>query len=91
MWCIKEIDEEYRDRMYNILDLYAKDYDPKYPVVCLDEKPKQLLEDNRKSIPMKIGSPERYDYEYKRNGKANIFVAVDYQKLLCNFCNYENP
>ncbi|MDR2544990.1 MAG: hypothetical protein LBD03_05525 [Methanobrevibacter sp.] len=65
--------------------------DPKYPVACMDEKPKQLLLDNnRKNIPMNIGSPERYDYEYKRNCKVNIFVAVDYQKLLCNFCNYEN-
>jgi hypothetical protein len=54
MWCIKEMDEEYRDRMYNILDLYAEDYDPKYSVVCLDEKPKQLLEDNRKSISNEI-------------------------------------
>jgi hypothetical protein len=51
MWCIKEIDEKYRSRMYNILDLYAKDYDPQYPVVCLDEKPKHTsLMDNRKSI-----------------------------------------
>ncbi|MDR2545289.1 MAG: hypothetical protein LBD03_07120 [Methanobrevibacter sp.] len=37
----------------NLLDLYTKDYDPKYPVVCLDEKPKQLLDDNRRNIPMK--------------------------------------
>ncbi|MDR1819025.1 MAG: transposase [Methanobrevibacter sp.] len=80
MWCIKEIDEEYRSRMYNILDLYAKDYDPQYPVVCLDEKPKQLLDDNRKSIPMKYRqSPKGMTIEYKRKGKANIFVAVDFK------------
>jgi transposase len=77
MWCIKEIDEDYRERMYDVLDLYALKYDPKYPVVCFDEKPKQLLGNNHEIIRMKPGSPQKYDYEYKRNGKANIFVAVD--------------
>ncbi|MDR2543941.1 MAG: hypothetical protein LBD03_00055 [Methanobrevibacter sp.] len=56
--------------------------DPKYPVVYTDEKPKQLLDDRRKSIPMKYRPSERYDYKYKRNGKSHIFVAVDYQKFL---------
>jgi hypothetical protein len=79
MWCIAKIDEEYRKRMHNILDLYEEDYDPKKPVICFDEKPKQLREDKRKAIPMKKGSPEKYDHEYKRNGKANIFVAVDFK------------
>ena len=74
MWWIQEIDSEYRDRMYDILDLYEEEYDPKKPLVCLDEKPKQLLEDKRISIPMKPGSPEKYDYEYVRNGIANIFM-----------------
>jgi len=63
--------------MYDILDLYEEEYDPKRPVICFDEKPKQLLMDTRESIPMKKGSPEKYDYEYKRNGRANIFVATD--------------
>jgi hypothetical protein len=79
MWCIAKIDAEYRKRMYDVLDLYEEEYDPKRPVICFDEKPKQLLSDNRKSIPMKKGSPEKYDYEYKRNGKSNIFVAVDFK------------
>jgi len=43
MWCIQTIDSEYRDRMYDILNLYEEDYDPKKPLICLDEKPKQLL------------------------------------------------
>src|SRR5665647_1960810 len=73
MWCIQTIDSEFRKRMYDILDLYEEDYDPKRPIVCLDEKPKQLIEDKRKPIPMKPGSPEKYDYEYIRNGTANIF------------------
>jgi hypothetical protein len=79
MWCIQEIDTEYRDRMYNILDLYEEEYDPLRPIICLDEKPKQLLGDKRKAIPMKPGSSEKYDYEYVRNGTANIFMAVEFK------------
>jgi len=72
-----KIDEEYKKGMHNILDLCEEDYDPKKPVICFDEKLKQLLEDKRQVIPMKKGSPEKYDHEYKRNCKANIFVAVE--------------
>ena len=79
MWCIQTIDSEFRKRMYDILDLYEEDYDPKRPIVCLDEKPKQLIEDKRKPIPMKPGSTEKYDYEYIRNGTANIFMAVEFK------------
>ena len=79
MWCIQTIDSEFRKRMYDVLDLYEEDYDPKRPIVCLDEKPKQLIEDKRKPIPMKPGSPEKYDYEYIRNGTANIFMAVEFK------------
>jgi len=79
MWCIAEIDKKYRTCMYDLLGLYEEPYDFKRPVICLDEKPKQLLGDKRKPIPIKEGSPEKYDYEYKRNGKANIFVAVDFK------------
>ncbi|KKG15172.1 transposase, partial [Methanosarcina sp. 2.H.T.1A.3] len=59
--------------------MYEEDYDPKKPLICLDEKPKQLLEDKRKAIPMKPGSPEKYDYEYVRNGTANVFVEVEFK------------
>ena len=79
MWCIQKIDTEYRNRMYNILDLYEEEYDPLKPLICLDEKPKQLLGDKRKAIPMKPGSPEKYDYEYVRNGTANVFMAVEFK------------
>jgi len=79
MWCIESIDSEYRKRMYDILDLYEEEYDPKRPIVCLDEKTKQLIEDKSKPIPMKPGSPEKYDYEYIRNGTTNIFVAVEFK------------
>jgi len=63
--------------MYKLLDLYATAYDEDYPVVCMDEKSKQLIIDIRKTIPLKPGSLEKYDYEYKRNGTRNIFVAVE--------------
>ena len=62
--------------MYNILNLYEEKYDPKNPLICLDEKPKQHLGDKRKAIPMKPGSSEKYDYEYVRNGTTNVFMAV---------------
>jgi len=76
MWCIQEITEEYRTRMYRLLDLYKQTYDPSQPMVCMDEKSKQLLEDSRQPIKAKPGKYEKYDYEYKRKGTCNIFVAV---------------
>ena len=77
MWCITEITREYRKRMYRLLNLYNKPYNPAIPVVCFDEKSKQLLEHSRNPIPMKPGQPQKYDYEYRRNGTCNIFVAVE--------------
>ncbi len=77
MWCIQEITQEYRKRMYRLLDLYKLPYDPHQPVVCMDEKSKQLLGDIRQPITAKPGSPEKYDYEYKRKGTCNIFMAVE--------------
>lgn len=77
MWCIAKITPEYRRRMYCLLDLYQKEYDPLNPVVCVDEKSKQLLEELRKPIAMKPGRIAKHDYEYKRNGTRNIFVAVE--------------
>jgi len=76
MWCIQKITPEYRKRMYRLLDLYKKDYDSLHPLVCMDEKSKQLLEDNRRPIAARPGSLEKYDYEYKRKGTCNIFVAI---------------
>ena len=69
MWCIQTIDSEYIKKMYNVLDLYEEDFDPKKPIVCLDEKPKQLLRDKRKSIPIKPGSSEKYDYSISGTGQ----------------------
>ena len=77
MWCIAEITPEYRKRMYAVLNLYNEPYNSLYPVVCFDEKSKQLLEDARKSIPLKPGGVLKVDYEYKRKATCNIFVAVE--------------
>lgn len=77
MWCIGELTPEFIERMEDVLDLYAKSYDPKEPVVCLDEKPIQLVKDARKSIPGKPGKIKRRDYEYIRAGTANVFCAVE--------------
>jgi len=76
MWCIQQITPEYRSRMYRLLDLYEMDHDPLHPLVCLDEKSKQLLQECREPLSAKPGSPQKCDYEYKRNGTCNIFVAV---------------
>jgi hypothetical protein len=76
MWCIEEITEEYRTRMYRLLDLYNQVHDPLQPMVCMDEKSKQLLADSRQPIKAAPGKPEKVDYEYRRKGTCNIFVAV---------------
>jgi hypothetical protein len=61
-------------RMEDVLDLYARPYDPQYPQVCFDERPVQLVEDVLTPLPMTSGTPRRYDYEYRRKGTANLFV-----------------
>lgn len=60
--------------MEDVLDLYAEPFQAEYPVVCFDERPVQLLSDTRAPLPMKAGKVKRYDYEYKREGTANLFV-----------------
>jgi hypothetical protein len=63
--------------MEDVLDTYALAYDEDCPVICLDEKPYQLLDDIREPIPMKAGQPKRVDYEYERCGTASIFVMCE--------------
>jgi len=77
MWCIGRLTEEYRQRMYDLLDLYARPFRRGEPVVCLDEKSKQLLKDSRFPLPIRSGTPVRQDYEYVRAGTCNLFVAVE--------------
>jgi len=75
MWCIGEITAEYRRRMYDLLDLYARPYDAREPVICLDEKSKQLLKETRDPLPAKPETVAKEDYEYERAGTCNIFFA----------------
>ena len=77
MWCIGRLTEEYRRRMYGLLRLYGRAYRPSEPVVCIDEKAKQLLQHSRRPLVMAPGTPARQDYEYVRAGTCNLFVAVE--------------
>ena len=56
------------------MDVYALPYDPHRPQVCFDEHPLQLIAETRLPLPAKPGCPERYDYEYQRNGTRNLFM-----------------
>lgn len=60
--------------MEDVLDVYRQPYDKDCPVICMDEKPYQLLDQKRKPIPMKPGHPLREDEKYVRNGTCSIFV-----------------
>jgi uncharacterized small protein (DUF1192 family) len=61
--------------MEDVLAVYARPRDPDRPLVCLDESSKQLIAETRVPVPMKPGRPARYDYEYERNGTANLFMV----------------
>src|SRR5216683_3010412 len=60
--------------MEDVLAVYTRPHDPDCPLVCVDETSKQLLAETRVPIPMKPGRPARFDYEYERNGTANLFM-----------------
>lgn len=77
MWCVGRITAEYRKRMYGLLRIYARPYNAKEPVVCVDEKSKQLLGQTRSPLPLQPGQCAKEDYEYKRAGTRNIFMAVE--------------
>ena len=63
--------------MEEVLDIYKRPYDPKYPVVCMDESSKQLTKEVREPLPMQAGEVLKYDTEYERNGTASIFMAFE--------------
>ena len=63
--------------MEDILELYCLPYDPNVPLVCMDEQPRQLIKETRIPLPAIPGKPQRVDYEYERNGTANIFLFVE--------------
>jgi hypothetical protein len=63
--------------MEDVLEQYAEPLDPSRPVVCVDEGGKQLIGDVREPLPVRPGSPAKRDYEYERNGMANLFMAFE--------------
>ncbi len=64
-------------QMEKVLDIYKRPYDPKFPVVCMDESPKQLIRETRKPLAPAPGRAAREDYEYERCGVCNIFMACE--------------
>jgi hypothetical protein len=63
--------------MEDVLSVYTRPYDPRYPVVCFDETSKQLVLEKQVPLPAKPGQPKRYDYEYERNGVCNLFMMSE--------------
>lgn len=78
MWCIPpDEDARFVCAMENVLEVYARPYDPKRPVVCLDEAAKQLLGEVRPPLSVKPGQPQRYDNEYERHGTCALFMVFE--------------
>lgn len=74
-WCIPpEQNAEFVYHMEDVLDVYHRSFDPLRPLICFDETPVQLISETRQSLPMQSGQPTRYDYEYRREGTANVFM-----------------
>ena len=63
--------------MEDVLDVYKRRYDPKRPQICMDEMPKQLLAEKYEPLPSKPGQLEKQDYQYERQGNANIFILFE--------------
>ena len=59
------------------LDVYQRPYEAAFPVVCMDETPRQLIRETRAPIPMGLGQSARHDYEYQRCGTCNVFMATE--------------
>jgi hypothetical protein len=77
-WVIPpKCDAEFVANMEEVLETYAKPYDPAYPVLCMDEQPVQLLKETRVPIPATTAHGKRVDYEYERAGTANIFMFTE--------------
>ena len=77
MWCIPKVDAEFVARMEDVLELYSEAPDRRRPVVSFDETPRQLIGEARVPVAARPGKPARFDYEYVRNGTANVFMFVD--------------
>lgn len=73
-WCIPAANAEFVYHMEDVLSVYQRPVDPKRPLICFDESPEQLVSETRQALPMMPGQPEKYDYEYHREGVANLFM-----------------
>ena len=74
---VVEQDAELVCAMENVLAVYHRPYDERPPGVCMDEKPRQLVAETRRRWAARPGGPERYDYEYRRQGTANLFLFCE--------------
>lgn len=63
--------------MEHVLEVYKRPYDPRYPIICMDESPIQLIGETRSPLPMRPGAQARFDYEYHRCGVCSIFIASE--------------
>jgi transposase len=70
--------------MEDVLEVYHRPYDPRYPKICMDEGSKQLLAHTREPIGMEVGQAERVDYEYERKGVCSVFVAMEPETGACH-------
>jgi DDE superfamily endonuclease len=78
MWCIPPArDAAFVRQMEQVLGVYKRPYDPRRPVVCMDEQPRQLISETRRPVPAAPGRPERVDYEYVREGTCTIWMFVE--------------
>lgn len=78
MWCIPpEQDAAFVCNMEQVLEVYKRPYDPQWPVVCMDEQPKQLISEVSSLVPVAPGQPARVDYEYVREGVCTVWMFVE--------------
>lgn len=77
MWCVPELDDEYIEKMEDVLEIYEKPLNPDEPVVCFDEKPVSLHAEVRPPQPAEPGKLAKRDSEWERCGTANVFCAVE--------------
>ena len=77
MWCVPRLDADYIDCMEDVLNVLARPYQAREPVVALDERPVVLRSSSRPGRPLRAGRIAREDYEYVRHGTANIYCIVE--------------
>jgi len=78
MWCIPpKANGEFVWRMEDVLEVYKRPYNPRFPVVCMDESSKQLVGDTRPPTEMQPGQVKRLDSEYERKGTCNLFMFIE--------------